>query len=141
MQLVALEKLYKMMYLHLFKYCSKYGSWALYSNYQSYLTKCVNDTLQCRCLYTSVNSSEKFQNMLVDSVFHAEHESDIDLWFWARNATQKSQLSFSTFLVNIVKIRWFSSFDPFWRAEIKTGRKLNRASNRASFALSTHICR
>ena len=60
-----------------------------------------------------MNSSEKLQNMLLDSVFHAEHESDVELWFRARNETQKSQFTFSTLFDNTVRIGRFSSFDPF----------------------------
>jgi len=70
-----------------------------------------------------LHSSGKLPNMLVDSVFYADYESDVELWFRARNATPKSQFTFLTFFNNLVKIRRFSSFDPVLRPEIKTQRK------------------
>jgi len=36
-----------------------------------------------------MNPSEKLQNMVIDSAFNAEHESDVELWFGHPNKTQK----------------------------------------------------
>ena len=74
--------------------------------------------------------------MLIDSVFHAEHESDFELSFRARNETQKNQFTFD----NSVGSYRFFIFDPFFRPGIKKRGKPDRAPNRASFALSIHIC-
>ena len=88
-------------------------------------------------LYTSMSSSEKFQNILVDSIFHTKHESDVELWFQARNETQNNQFTFD----NNVEIYHFFDFDPFLRPGIQKRRKPDTESNRASFALSIQICR
>ena len=32
--------------------------------------------------------------MPIDSVFHAEHESEVELWFRARNESQKNSVYF-----------------------------------------------
>jgi hypothetical protein len=45
-----------------------------------------------------MNPSEKLQNLLIDSVFYAEHESDVELWFRAQNKTQKDQIYSQHFL-------------------------------------------
>lgn|ERR1700722_374826 len=82
------------MYLHFQNCCLKYSSWTLYSNYESYFTKCVSHALQHPTLYISINSSRKLQNMPIDSVFHAEHESEVELWFRARNESQKNSVYF-----------------------------------------------
>ena len=83
-----------------------------------------------------MNSSEELRNILIDSVFYGEHESDVELCFRVRNKTQNNQVTFD----NDVGIYQFFRFDPFFRPGIKKRRKPDKAPNRASFALSIHIC-
>jgi hypothetical protein len=66
-------------------------------------------------LYTSMNCSEMLQNILIDSVFYGEYESDVELWFRVRNETQNNESTFD----NNVGIYQFFGFDPFYRPGIK----------------------
>ena len=74
-------------------------------------------------LYSSINSSAKLQNRLVDSTFHAKHESDVELWFQARNEAQNNESTFN----NNVEIYHFFGFAPFLKRETKQRRKSDTA--------------
>ena len=75
--------------------------------------------------------------MLIDLVFYAEYESDVEFCFRVGNETQNNQFTFD----NNLEISQFFGFNPFCRPETKKRRKPDIAADRASFALSTHICR
>ena len=57
-------------------------------------------------LYTSMNCSEMLQNILIDSVFYGEYESDVELWFRVRNETQNNESTFDN-NVGIYQFFWF----------------------------------